>query len=160
AMVPARARAHDGDGANAGYVASRNNVRIRRFAGGDVVRTQTFTIACPSQAGMRHPVVRDGAEHEVVLTSDTARKPVRGASEGARLDIFGLALLAPGVSGLLLGLANAGRAAGFAHPERGAVPLRLFPSTARRRPARPMAPRCPASAGSRRQRCPRPAQGC
>jgi EmrB/QacA subfamily drug resistance transporter len=50
------------------------------------------------------------------LTSDTPRKPAPPESKSTRLDILGLALLAPGVSALLLGLANAGTAAGFAHP--------------------------------------------
>jgi len=36
---------------------------------------------------------------------------------GARLDLAGLALLAPGTVAVLLGLANAGTAAGFGHPD-------------------------------------------
>jgi predicted MFS family arabinose efflux permease len=50
------------------------------------------------------------------LASDTPRAAATAAGR-PRLDIPGLALLAPGVSGLLLGLANAGGAAGFAHPD-------------------------------------------
>ena len=34
-----------------------------------------------------------------------------------RLDLLGLALLAPGVAAIILGLSNAGSAAGFAHPD-------------------------------------------
>jgi len=44
-----------------------------------------------------------------------ADKPAPGAPR-PRLDLPGLALLAPGVSALVLGLSNAGSAAGFAHP--------------------------------------------
>ena len=39
------------------------------------------------------------------------------AADKARLDLPGLLLIAPGVSVVLLGLANAGTAAGFAHPD-------------------------------------------
>jgi EmrB/QacA subfamily drug resistance transporter len=49
------------------------------------------------------------------LASDTPPKAAPAAR--SRLDLVGLALLAPGVSGLLLGLANAGAAAGFGHPD-------------------------------------------
>jgi EmrB/QacA subfamily drug resistance transporter len=45
-----------------------------------------------------------------------ADRPARGASR-PRLDLPGLALLAPGVAALVLGLSNAGSAAGFAHPD-------------------------------------------
>jgi EmrB/QacA subfamily drug resistance transporter len=38
-------------------------------------------------------------------------------SAGARLDVLGLALLAPGTVAALLGLANAGTAGGFGHPD-------------------------------------------
>jgi EmrB/QacA subfamily drug resistance transporter len=41
--------------------------------------------------------------------------PAPGAAAGRRLDVPGLLLLAPGISAVLLGLANAGTAAGFAH---------------------------------------------
>src|SRR5580704_12540346 len=44
-----------------------------------------------------------------------ADRPVPG-SPRPRLDLPGLALLAPGVAALILGLSNAGSAAGFAHP--------------------------------------------
>src|ERR1700733_13048624 len=44
-----------------------------------------------------------------------ADKPAPGAPR-PRLDLPGLALVAPGVSALVLGLSNAGSAAGFAHP--------------------------------------------
>jgi EmrB/QacA subfamily drug resistance transporter len=44
--------------------------------------------------------------------------PAPGAAAGRpRLDVPGLLLLAPGTSAVLLGLANAGTAAGFAHPD-------------------------------------------
>jgi EmrB/QacA subfamily drug resistance transporter len=45
--------------------------------------------------------------------------PARAGSSAARarLDVPGLLLLAPGISAVLLGLANAGSAAGFAHPD-------------------------------------------
>jgi len=41
----------------------------------------------------------------------------RTSAAGARLDVVGLALLAPGTVAALLGLANAGTAAGFGHPD-------------------------------------------
>ncbi|WP_405009757.1 MDR family MFS transporter [Kitasatospora sp. NBC_01539] len=50
------------------------------------------------------------------LHIDTPDRKAAGAA-GPRLDIAGLLLLAPGTSLVLLGLANAGTAAGFAHPE-------------------------------------------
>jgi EmrB/QacA subfamily drug resistance transporter len=45
--------------------------------------------------------------------------PSRSAAEAGkpRLDVIGLSLVAPGTSVLLLGLANAGTAAGFGHPD-------------------------------------------
>ena len=57
----------------------------------------------------------------------------------ARLDLVGLALLAPGTVALLLGLANAGTAAGFGHPDvivplaAGVVLLAAFTGYALRR---------------------------
>jgi EmrB/QacA subfamily drug resistance transporter len=45
-----------------------------------------------------------------------ADKPLAGAPR-PRLDLPGLALLAPGVAAVILGLSNAGSAAGFAHPD-------------------------------------------
>ena len=60
-----------------------------------------------------------------------------------RLDVAGLLLIAPGVSALILGLTNAGRAAGFAHPDviiplaAGAVLIAAFTLYALRR-ARPL----------------------
>src|ERR1700729_2786105 len=45
-----------------------------------------------------------------------ADKPARGAPR-PRLDLAGLALIAPGVAAVILGLSNAGSAAGFAHPD-------------------------------------------
>jgi EmrB/QacA subfamily drug resistance transporter len=47
---------------------------------------------------------------------DPAAAPGTGARK-PRLDITGLLLIAPGTSVVLLGLANAGTAAGFAHPD-------------------------------------------
>jgi EmrB/QacA subfamily drug resistance transporter len=44
-----------------------------------------------------------------------ADKPAQGTPR-PRLDLPGLALLAPGVAAMILGLSNAGSAAGFAHP--------------------------------------------
>jgi EmrB/QacA subfamily drug resistance transporter len=44
-------------------------------------------------------------------------KPQATAAAGARLDLVGLALLTPGTVAVLLGLANAGTAAGFGHPD-------------------------------------------
>jgi EmrB/QacA subfamily drug resistance transporter len=46
----------------------------------------------------------------------SADKPASGTPR-PRLDLPGLALLAPGVAALILGLSNAGSAAGFAHPD-------------------------------------------
>jgi EmrB/QacA subfamily drug resistance transporter len=43
-------------------------------------------------------------------------RPAAGAAR-PRLDLPGLALLAPGISAVILGLSNAGSAAGFAHPD-------------------------------------------
>jgi EmrB/QacA subfamily drug resistance transporter len=60
-----------------------------------------------------------------------------------RLDVAGLVLIASGVSALILGLTNAGRAAGFAHPDviipllAGAVLIAAFTFYALRR-ARPL----------------------
>jgi EmrB/QacA subfamily drug resistance transporter len=60
-----------------------------------------------------------------------------------RLDVAGLVLIAPGVSALILGLTNAGRAAGFAHLDviipllAGAVLIAAFTFYALRR-ARPL----------------------
>src|SRR3984957_5240467 len=45
-----------------------------------------------------------------------ADKPLAGTPR-PRLDLPGLALLAPGVAAVVLGLSNAGSAAGFAHPD-------------------------------------------
>ena len=45
-----------------------------------------------------------------------ADKPLAGAPR-PRLDLPGLALLAPGVAAVILGLSNAGSADGFAHPD-------------------------------------------
>ena len=45
-----------------------------------------------------------------------ADKPGPGRP-GPRLDLLGLALLAPGIAAVILGLSNAGTAAGFAHPD-------------------------------------------
>jgi EmrB/QacA subfamily drug resistance transporter len=39
------------------------------------------------------------------------------AQPRARLDVLGLAMLAPGIAAVILGLSNAGLAAGFAHPD-------------------------------------------
>jgi EmrB/QacA subfamily drug resistance transporter len=52
-----------------------------------------------------------------------ADKP-RPGSPRPRLDLPGLALLAPGIAAIILGLSNAGSAAGFAHPDV-IVPLAL-----------------------------------
>jgi EmrB/QacA subfamily drug resistance transporter len=46
------------------------------------------------------------------------------ASVKPRLDVLGLALLVPGLAGIILGLSNAGSSAGFAHP-RVIVPLAI-----------------------------------
>jgi EmrB/QacA subfamily drug resistance transporter len=60
-----------------------------------------------------------------------------------RLDVAGLVLIAPGVSALILGLTDAGRAAGFAHPDviipllAGAALIAAFTFYALRR-ARPL----------------------
>jgi EmrB/QacA subfamily drug resistance transporter len=43
--------------------------------------------------------------------------PGTGTASRPRLDLTGLALLAPGIVAVLLGLANAGSAAGFGHPD-------------------------------------------
>jgi EmrB/QacA subfamily drug resistance transporter len=53
------------------------------------------------------------------MASDTPRKNQAGPAAGRkpRLDLPGLLLLAPGTSVVLLGLANAGTAAGFGHPD-------------------------------------------
>ena len=57
------------------------------------------------------------------------------------LDLLGLALLAPGIAAVILGLSNAGRAAGFAHPDVivplaiGVVLLAAFTGYALRRTA-------------------------
>jgi EmrB/QacA subfamily drug resistance transporter len=70
-----------------------------------------------------------------------------------RLDVAGLVLIAPGVSALILGLTNAGRAAGFAHLDviipllAGAVLIVAFTFYALRR-ARPLARRPVASASA------------
>ncbi len=45
-----------------------------------------------------------------------ADKPGPGRAR-PRLDLLGLALLAPGIAAVILGLSNAGTAAGFAHPD-------------------------------------------
>jgi EmrB/QacA subfamily drug resistance transporter len=50
------------------------------------------------------------------LNIDAPARPEPSASQ-PRLDVPGLLLLAPGISALLLGLANAGTAAGFSHPD-------------------------------------------
>jgi EmrB/QacA subfamily drug resistance transporter len=50
------------------------------------------------------------------LNTGTTARPGPAASK-PRLDVPGLFLLAPGTSVILLGLANAGTAAGFAHPD-------------------------------------------
>src|SRR6202034_1690310 len=51
-----------------------------------------------------------------VLADDTPSRPGPAAGR-PRLDVPGLFLIAPGTSVVLLGLANAGTAAGFAHPD-------------------------------------------
>jgi EmrB/QacA subfamily drug resistance transporter len=57
-----------------------------------------------------------------------------------RLDLVGLALLAPGIAAVILGLSNAGTAAGFAHPDvlaplgLGVVLIAAFTGHALRRP--------------------------
>ncbi len=57
-----------------------------------------------------------------------------------RLDLLGLALLAPGIAAVILGLSNAGAAAGFAHPDVlaplgvGVVLIAAFTGYALRRP--------------------------
>ena len=50
------------------------------------------------------------------LNIDAPARPGPGAAK-PRLDVPGLLLIAPGTSVVLLGLANAGTAAGFAHPD-------------------------------------------
>ncbi len=50
------------------------------------------------------------------LNIDTPARPGPAAGQ-PRLDVPGLLLIAPGTSVILLGLANAGTAAGFAHPD-------------------------------------------
>jgi MFS family permease len=58
-----------------------------------------------------------------------------------RLDLLGLALLAPGIAAVILGLSNAGSAAGFAHPDVlaplgiGVALIAAFTGYALRRPA-------------------------
>jgi predicted MFS family arabinose efflux permease len=58
------------------------------------------------------------------LPADKPGPPGPGAGPRPRLDLPGLALLAPGVAAIILGLSNAGSAAGFAHPGV-VVPLAL-----------------------------------
>jgi EmrB/QacA subfamily drug resistance transporter len=50
------------------------------------------------------------------LPADRPGPPGPGTAPRPRLDLAGLALLAPGVAAIILGLSNAGSAAGFAHP--------------------------------------------
>jgi len=51
------------------------------------------------------------------LNIDTPARPGGPAAAKPKLDVPGLLLIAPGTSVVLLGLANAGTAAGFAHPD-------------------------------------------